>query len=169
MPLGRLFSSLLRLISKDISQLRITGPLWGESPSQRTSNEESVSMSWRRQAKVILQYDEPRAQGAAGFGEKFLRNNIVPHDSIFINAEWMCNWVYPVVETLNNFSLSYNLAKSRSRAFGDESYRIAHKCARCLSNFRTNVQWSTYMCVRIYVYALLCVRARCVFFVCVWK
>ena len=48
-----LFRRLRRLTSKEISKLRITGPLWREStgdrwfPSQNASNAESVSTSWR--------------------------------------------------------------------------------------------------------------------------
>ena len=47
------FRSLLRPTSKKASELRVTGFLWGEPPapggfaSQRVSNEEIISISWR--------------------------------------------------------------------------------------------------------------------------
>ena len=55
-----LFSSLFRLTPKEISKLRSTGPLWGEStsdrwfPSQRVRRAESVSMAWRHHVRPLL-------------------------------------------------------------------------------------------------------------------
>ena len=48
-----LLNSLLKLRTKKISKIRITGPLWGEQtltggfPSQRASDSKSITMSWR--------------------------------------------------------------------------------------------------------------------------
>ena len=55
------FCSVLSLTTKKTSKFCITGPMWGESighdgfPSQRLSNAESVSMSWRHRGYCFTQ------------------------------------------------------------------------------------------------------------------
>ena len=52
-PFNCLFHSLCRLTTKKTSKLCIISPLWGRFPSQRTSNEETVSMSLCHHREVI--------------------------------------------------------------------------------------------------------------------